>query len=161
MKSLLHSAESITVVFVAKYFVLSVAMSKFLVKFLAVLVNHLQLPPIRNYYFNVFFNLGDLRVCTYCCKVVLSYLQSSDVGADLSADLKVLQESLMNKYGVANVSPSAYSKTLSPSMSTSDSLDVASTLKRKISVGYQEEKFASGRYLILHHHCVFVNLFIL
>lgn len=79
----------------------------------------------------------------------MSYLQSSDVGADLSADLRVLQESLMNKYGVATVSPSAYTNTLSPSMSTSDSLDVNNTLKRKISVGYQEEKFASGRYPIL------------
>lgn len=76
----------------------------------------------------------------------MSYLQSSDVGADLSADLRVLQESLMNKYGVATVSPSAYTNTLSPSMSASDTLDVNNTLKRKISVGYQEEKFASGRY---------------
>lgn len=71
-------------------------------------------------------------------------MQSSDVGADLSADLKVLQESLMNKYGVANVSTSVYTNTLSPSMSAADSLDINNTLKRKISVGYQEEKFASG-----------------
>uniref|UniRef100_V9IJF6 1-phosphatidylinositol-3-phosphate 5-kinase n=1 Tax=Apis cerana TaxID=7461 RepID=V9IJF6_APICE len=35
---------------------------------------------------------GDLRVCTYCCKVVLSYLQSSDMRSDLSADLKALLE---------------------------------------------------------------------
>lgn len=75
---------------------------------------------------------------------MLSYLQSSDVGADLSADLKVLQESLMNKYGVV-VPTSVYADALSPSMSASDTLDVNNTLKRKVSVGYQEEKFVSGR----------------
>lgn len=88
--------------------------------------------------------LGDLRVCTYCCKVVLSYLQSSDVGADLSTDLKVLQESLMNKYGGV-VPTSIYADALSPSMSASDTLDVNNTLKRKVSVGYQEEKFVSAK----------------
>lgn len=86
-------------------------------------------------------------MCTYCCKVVLSYLQSSDVGADLSADLKVLQESLMNKYGASSVSTSVYADTLSPGISALDALDVSNTIKRKISVGYQEEKFVSGRYI--------------
>ncbi|XP_046386822.1 1-phosphatidylinositol 3-phosphate 5-kinase isoform X2 [Ischnura elegans] len=43
---------------------------------------------------------GDLRVCTYCCKVVLAYLQSSDAGADLSADLRAVQEDLQTKLGL-------------------------------------------------------------
>jgi 1-phosphatidylinositol-3-phosphate 5-kinase len=47
----------------------------------------------------IFGCTGDLRVCTYCCKVVLSYLQSSDVGADLTTDLKILQENLQSKFG--------------------------------------------------------------
>lgn len=95
----------------------------------------------------IFGCTGDLRVCTYCCKVVLSYLQSTDAGADLTADLKVLQESLMNKYGVSPISStSVYSSTLSPTIAISDNLDVGgSLLKRKVSVGYQEEKFVSGR----------------
>ena len=42
---------------------------------------------------------GDLRVCTYCCKVVLSYLKSADIGADLSSDLRALQEDLQIKFG--------------------------------------------------------------
>lgn len=50
----------------------------------------------------------------------------------------------MNKYGVS-VSTSVYADALSPSASASDSLDVNNTIKRKISVGYQEEKFVSGR----------------
>ncbi|XP_071447808.1 1-phosphatidylinositol 3-phosphate 5-kinase isoform X2 [Hetaerina americana] len=43
---------------------------------------------------------GDLRVCTYCCKVVLTYLQSSDSGSDLSADLRAVQEDLQTKLGL-------------------------------------------------------------
>lgn len=71
---------------------------------------------------------------------MLSYLQSSDVGTDLSADLKVLQESLLSKYGVQ-----VYTDALSPNVPAADTLDVNNSVKRKVSVGYQEEKFASGR----------------
>lgn len=93
----------------------------------------------------VFF-IGDLRVCTYCCKVVLSYLQSSEIGPDLANELKVLQESLKNKYGLQPVAASLYPDSLSPSLSVTDNLDAGGgTLKRKISVGYQEENFFSGR----------------
>ncbi|XP_011310721.1 putative 1-phosphatidylinositol 3-phosphate 5-kinase [Fopius arisanus] len=77
---------------------------------------------------------GDLRVCTYCCKVVLSYLQSSDMRSVLSADLKALQEDLQVKYGDI---PSPHQKTHIPEDDTAP--------HRKPSVGYMEEKYALGR----------------
>ncbi|KAJ8957069.1 hypothetical protein NQ318_007282 [Aromia moschata] len=85
----------------------------------------------------IFGCTGDLRVCTYCCKVVLSYLQSSDLGADLSADLKILQESLQSKFG-SSLSPRVIEDNVVQTLSSTPS--ETSTLKRKISVGYQEEK---------------------
>lgn len=89
--------------------------------------------------------IGDLRVCTYCCKIVLSYLQSSDVAAELSADLKILQENLQIKYGSAS-NLSLTQNTLSPNSSVSDSIE-SGTLRRKISLAYQEEKFVSRRFV--------------
>ncbi|XP_014610416.1 PREDICTED: 1-phosphatidylinositol 3-phosphate 5-kinase isoform X2 [Polistes canadensis] len=80
---------------------------------------------------------GDLRVCTYCCKVVLSYLQSSDMRSDLSADLKALQEDLQVKYG--NDSPPLTQKNLS------ECTEGETSICRKPSVGYMEEKYAVGR----------------
>ncbi|XP_003403346.2 1-phosphatidylinositol 3-phosphate 5-kinase [Bombus terrestris] len=80
---------------------------------------------------------GDLRVCTYCCKVVLSYLQSSDMRSDLSADLKALQEDLQVKYG--NNSPPVTQKC------SNESVEDESSIYRKPSVGYMEEKYAIGR----------------
>ncbi|XP_025836877.1 1-phosphatidylinositol 3-phosphate 5-kinase isoform X2 [Agrilus planipennis] len=92
----------------------------------------------------IFGCTGDLRVCTYCCKVVLSYLQSPDVGAELTADLKALQESLQNKYGPLSPAPSSYcSAPANGAAAVSDSS--SGTLKRKISIGYQEEKFGLDR----------------
>lgn len=41
------------------------------------------------------FLIGELRVCTYCCKVVLTYLQSNNIEEDVLADLKALQEELL------------------------------------------------------------------
>ncbi|KOX68078.1 Putative 1-phosphatidylinositol 3-phosphate 5-kinase [Melipona quadrifasciata] len=82
---------------------------------------------------------GDLRVCTYCCKVVLSYLQSSDMRSDLSADLKALQEDLQVKYG--NDSPPATQKC------SHKSAEDETSICRKPSVGYMEEKYAIGSYL--------------
>ncbi|KAG5306952.1 FYV1 kinase, partial [Acromyrmex insinuator] len=86
---------------------------------------------------------GDLRVCTYCCKVVLSYLQSSDMRSDLSADLKALQEDLQVKYG--NDSPLLARKHANETMGDETSIC------RKPSVGYMEENYAtersSGSYL--------------
>ncbi|KRT82307.1 hypothetical protein AMK59_4326 [Oryctes borbonicus] len=89
---------------------------------------------------------GYLRGCTYCCNVVLSYLKSVGIGSELSACLKALQDSLENKYGIQSEhSPSAVETTLSSISSTNDAIENNGTLKRKVSVGYQEEKFAPGR----------------
>lgn len=88
---------------------------------------------------NNLFVIGDLRVCTYCCKVVLSYLQSSDMRSDLSADLKALQEDLQVKYG--NNSPPVTQKC------SNESVEDESSIYRKPSVGYMEEKYAIGRYI--------------
>lgn len=93
---------------------------------------------------------GDLRVCTYCCKVVLSYLQSSDMRSDLSADLKALQEDLQVKYG--NNLPPISQK------STNESIQDETSICRKPSVGYMEEKYAIGRpttsYLTSHERSI-------
>ncbi|XP_020286766.1 1-phosphatidylinositol 3-phosphate 5-kinase isoform X2 [Pseudomyrmex gracilis] len=89
---------------------------------------------------------GDLRVCTYCCKVVLSYLQSSDMKSDLSADLKALQEDLQVKYG--NDSPLLTRK------HTDESIGDETSICRKPSIGYMEENYATERssnsYLTMH-----------
>jgi hypothetical protein len=48
------------------------------------------------------FLSGDLRVCTYCCKVVLNYAQQTDSSGDLRAlreDLKCLAN-IENEAGV-------------------------------------------------------------
>lgn len=83
---------------------------------------------------------GDLRVCTYCCKVVLSYLQSTDMRSDLSADLRALQEDLRVKYG--NDSP-----LLTPAHPSAR--DHTASVCRKPSVGYMEENYATARYAFL------------
>lgn len=97
----------------------------------------------------IFGCTGDLRVCTYCSKVVLSYLQSSDISSDLTADLKILQENLQSKYGPAisgqQSSVNVNQSSLSPSNLRANSGENSGTIKRKISVGYQEEKFSAGR----------------
>ncbi|XP_072386330.1 1-phosphatidylinositol 3-phosphate 5-kinase [Diabrotica undecimpunctata] len=100
----------------------------------------------------IFGCTGELRVCTYCCKVVLSYLQSSDFSTVLTNDLKILQESLKSKFG-----------TLSPNTFDDSSLQTSvvsvddNCAKRKISVGYQEEKFFSENtnttYLTTEEKC--------
>ncbi|XP_047111766.1 1-phosphatidylinositol 3-phosphate 5-kinase [Schistocerca piceifrons] len=89
---------------------------------------------------------GDLRVCTYCCKVVLSYLQSADTAADLSADLRLVQEDLQVKFGNSSVvHTSAVQGSLgSSSVIAADAQD-AQTARRKTSVGFQEDRFALGR----------------
>ncbi|KAF5299848.1 hypothetical protein FQA39_LY11385 [Lamprigera yunnana] len=95
----------------------------------------------------IFGCTGDLRVCTYCCKVVLSYLQSPDVGADLTADLRALQENLLNKYGATSPGGNAMSTSTTTlnSLSSNTLESTGGVLRRKISLGYQEEKFAIGR----------------
>lgn len=75
---------------------------------------------------------GDLRVCNYCSKVVLSYLKSPDIAQDLKSDLQALEEDLSNKFVTAadSVSASSGVTTRSP--------------YRKASVGYQEERLVSS-----------------
>ncbi|XP_008558177.1 1-phosphatidylinositol 3-phosphate 5-kinase isoform X2 [Microplitis demolitor] len=93
---------------------------------------------------------GDLRVCTYCCKVVLSYLQSSDMKSVLSADLKALQEDLEVKYGGND--------TLAVAEIKSSTIEDETRIYRKTSVGYMEEKYAigthSGDYLTSHERSI-------
>lgn len=74
--------------------------------------------------------------------MVLTYLQSSDLSADLSEDLKALQESLQSKYGSgANLN---ISQGLSPAASI-DSIESNLAARRKISLGYQEGNVAINR----------------
>lgn len=80
--------------------------------------------------------VGDLRVCTYCCKVVLSYLQSADIGADLSADLRALQEDLQTKFGNTFVKNADGFQTGNVSSSDiSEKGEASSSIRRKQSVG--------------------------
>jgi 1-phosphatidylinositol-3-phosphate 5-kinase len=92
---------------------------------------------------------GDLRVCMYCGKVVLSYLESADIGAELCADLRALHDDLQTKFGSANLSPVTPTQgqggTGGPGgvPSLPDREETAS--RRKHSVGYQEERFGFNR----------------
>lgn len=74
--------------------------------------------------------LGELKVCTYCSKIVLTYLKSSDINSDLKSDLQALQNDLSNK------------------LLLNDDLNQNAIeqprLQRKISVGYQEERLLSN-----------------
>ncbi|XP_063879868.1 1-phosphatidylinositol 3-phosphate 5-kinase-like isoform X3 [Scylla paramamosain] len=85
---------------------------------------------------------GELRVCTYCCKVVLSYLQSSNLAADVLADLRSLQEELLppllSQFSGAGIHESA--------LYTSSALNTPLTTprghhRRRHSLGFQEEKY--------------------
>ena len=98
-----------------------------------------------SFYF-CFYNLGDLRVCTYCGKIVLSYLQSPDMAAHLSADLRALQEDLQTKFGDPLLTEAA--RHGSSTSLTPDREDCI--VRRKPSLGYQEEKFANSRSFILN-----------
>ncbi|XP_039284821.1 putative 1-phosphatidylinositol 3-phosphate 5-kinase [Nilaparvata lugens] len=99
---------------------------------------------------------GDLRVCTYCGKVVLSYLQSADMNADLSADLRALQEDLQVKFGgELQASDLGVNLANSAALAHSEQADAA---RRKPSVAYQEERFAqarvhSGNCLAIEERC--------
>lgn len=75
---------------------------------------------------------GDLKVCTYCSKVVLSYLKSSDIALDLKKDLQALEDDLSNKF----VSDST-------SLQSPSNLNIDSITHRKVSLGYQEERLVS------------------
>ncbi|XP_055381749.1 putative 1-phosphatidylinositol 3-phosphate 5-kinase [Condylostylus longicornis] len=73
---------------------------------------------------------GDLKVCTYCSKIVLSYLKSSDIALDLKHDLQALQQDLSNKFH--------------HHQETNETIEPRNlAIQRKISVGYQEERFVT------------------
>lgn len=76
--------------------------------------------------------LGDLKVCTYCSKIILSYLKSLDIDSDLKLDLQSLHDDLSNKLSTYN---NAYQMPDQPS----------AQMHRKFSVGYQEERLVSHR----------------
>lgn len=71
-------------------------------------------------------------MCTYCSKIVLSYLKSSDINADLKSDLKALQDDLASKLSLKD--------SINQQIEPSNVL-----LSRKISVGYQEERLVKMR----------------
>lgn len=71
-------------------------------------------------------------------------MQSSDFNNELSTDLKVLQENLQTKFGT--VSQKLLEDDVAQALPSN--VTEGGSLKRKISVGYQEEKFNSRRYLI-------------
>ncbi|XP_069975794.1 1-phosphatidylinositol 3-phosphate 5-kinase isoform X2 [Penaeus vannamei] len=86
---------------------------------------------------------GELRVCTYCCKVVLSYLQSNNLAADVLADLRALQEELLPPTPDQSCNAQHHDAAFSsmPGSST-PSATPRGTLRRRPSLGFQEEKYA-------------------
>lgn len=75
-------------------------------------------------------------MCTYCSKIVLTYLNSSDINSDLKSDLQALQDDLARKFQFQS----------EDGCSTAQEL---SSPQRKISVGYQEERLLSQpKYLL-------------
>lgn len=91
--------------------------------------------------------IGDLRVCTYCCKVVLSYLQSAAKDVVLSPDLVSLRNELLVKLGNNEVLTSSNVTT----KHFENVIETTSSPSRKISVGYQEENFALSRYIDINY----------
>ncbi|XP_071531520.1 1-phosphatidylinositol 3-phosphate 5-kinase isoform X2 [Panulirus ornatus] len=86
---------------------------------------------------------GELRVCTYCCKVVLSYLQSSNLAADVLADLRALQEELLPSVPGQPVGTNSQDATFYTSGSNTPLATPRGTLRRRPSLGFQEEKYAT------------------
>ncbi|XP_061508754.1 putative 1-phosphatidylinositol 3-phosphate 5-kinase [Anopheles gambiae] len=80
----------------------------------------------------------DLRVCNYCSKVVFTYLKSSNISADLKPDLKALQEDLAQKLSTLQPPGSGGPESSGATAASSG------RNRRKISVGYQEERFAAS-----------------
>uniref|UniRef100_A0A182QYI4 1-phosphatidylinositol-3-phosphate 5-kinase n=1 Tax=Anopheles farauti TaxID=69004 RepID=A0A182QYI4_9DIPT len=80
----------------------------------------------------------DLRVCNYCSKVVLTYLKSSNISGDLKPDLKALQDDLAQKLSILQPSGSG-----GTDASGANAAPIGRN-RRKISVGYQEERFAAS-----------------
>ncbi|XP_050725052.1 1-phosphatidylinositol 3-phosphate 5-kinase-like isoform X2 [Eriocheir sinensis] len=92
---------------------------------------------------------GELRVCTYCCKVVLSYLQSSNLAADVLADLRALMDDLLPN-PVGQPIPGAGNNDFAAYGSLAGNGAALATPRgtlRRHSLGFQEEKYvAKTRY---------------
>ncbi|XP_032292442.1 putative 1-phosphatidylinositol 3-phosphate 5-kinase isoform X1 [Drosophila virilis] len=73
---------------------------------------------------------GDLKVCNYCSKIVLTSLKSSS--SNIGGDLQALQQHLSSKLEVQDSAPSTLS-------AQKQRVQVS----RKTSLGYQEERFSS------------------
>lgn len=105
------------------------------------------------YFFSVKLHLihcyssDDLKVCTYCSKIVLSYLNKSAINSDLKSDLQALQADLSSKLsavGQNSPSSSASATTSHHQHPTTGGGGVHHQGHRKISVGYQEERLVSN-----------------
>lgn len=102
---------------------------------------------------------GDLKVCTYCLKMVLCHLQSADLNAELGPDLQLLQENLATKLmtggseavyrsagatgangGAAGVGDSGGGTSDPARCAAASAVQLA---QRKVSIGYQEERLVS------------------
>nr|CFW94242.1 Eka-PIP kinase protein [Euperipatoides kanangrensis] len=79
---------------------------------------------------------GELRVCKYCCKVVLGYIQSAEATPEAASDLRSLQEEIYNRLeGSETISDSSSQETFT-----------RRALRRKTSLGFREEDFAKLRF---------------
>lgn len=84
-------------------------------------------------------------MCTYCCKVVLSYLQSSNLAADVLADLRTLMEDLLpNPMGQPIPGAGNNDSAVYGSLTTNGATMATprGTLRRH-SLGFQEEKYVA------------------
>ncbi|EDW85898.1 uncharacterized protein Dwil_GK23306 [Drosophila willistoni] len=79
---------------------------------------------------------GDLKVCNYCSKIVLTFLKSSS--STIGQDLQALQQHLSNKLEVQDGATAAAAAT-----TTHRQQQQRRALTRKTSLGYQEERFTS------------------
>lgn len=70
-------------------------------------------------------------MCTYCAKIVLSYIKSSDINSDLKSDLEAFKDDLSVKLSASD----------NPQQTANEV--VTSHIQRKVSVGYQEERLVS------------------
>lgn len=84
-------------------------------------------------------------MCIYCCKIVLSYLQSADLNSDLTDDLRVVQEDLQNRFGASTPDSSLGHHGSTGQLGFSSEYAYRSLPRRKASVGYQEERFATSK----------------
>lgn len=73
---------------------------------------------------------------------MLAYLQTPDVSVHLTADLRAFQEDLKTKF---SSDTQTLPQNLTSLSSTNSDISETGSLRRKVSIGYQEEKFALGR----------------